>query len=90
MVPPPPSPATRYTRASELAEHAYCRRAWWLRQVQGVPPANVAALGAGEAAHRRHGRAVRRSAALRRLAMLLAATSATLLLAALLAARLAQ
>ena len=28
--------AQRFVSASELAQFAYCRRAWWLRAVQGV------------------------------------------------------
>lgn len=45
----------RYTRASELNEFAYCRRAWYLRHVRGFTAANQARLAEGEAAHRRHG-----------------------------------
>ena len=62
-------PAGRYTRASELGEHAFCRRAWWLRQVRGAVPDNAAALAAGSMAHEAHGRALRSAARLRRLAV---------------------
>lgn len=74
-----PTATPRYTRASELGEHAYCRRAWWLRQVQGVAPDNAAALAAGVAAHDAHGQTVRRAAALRRWVLVLAVVGLTLL-----------
>jgi hypothetical protein len=73
------TPSARYTRASELGEHAYCRRAWWLRQVRGIPSDNVAALAAGVAAHDAYGRSVRRPAALRRWALVLLVVGLTLL-----------
>lgn len=45
----------RFLSASELAEYAYCRRAWWLRAVQGVESAESSArFAAGRSAHRRH------------------------------------
>lgn len=45
----------RFVSASELAEYAYCRRAWWLRAVRGVTSAEQGTrFGAGRAAHRRH------------------------------------
>ncbi|GAP62354.1 hypothetical protein ARMA_0777 [Ardenticatena maritima] len=46
----------RYTRASELNEFAYCRRAWYLRHVRGYTSANQTELAEGENAHRQHGR----------------------------------
>ncbi len=42
--------------ASELGEFAYCRTAWWLSQVRGLPSANRAALAHGCALHHEHGR----------------------------------
>jgi hypothetical protein len=60
--------AGRYIRASELGEHAFCRRAWWLHHVRGVEPDNAVALAEGTAAHAVHGRTVRSVARLRRLA----------------------
>ena len=47
---------SEYTvRASEIAEYVYCRRAWWLSQVAGYVPENVAELARGSSYHRRHG-----------------------------------
>ncbi len=48
--------------ASELSEYVFCRRAWWLRRVQGVVPANETELRAGEQLHVRHGGLVRTAA----------------------------
>ena len=46
----------RFVSASELGEYAYCRRAWWLRVVQGVTTAEQGKrFGRGHAAHTRHG-----------------------------------
>lgn len=61
MTVPAPDPNTeRFVSASELAEYAYCRRAWWLRAVQGV---ETTALGdrfeRGHRAHRAHGHTLR-------------------------------
>ncbi len=60
-------------RASEVGQYVYCARAWWLGRVRGYRSINVAALEAGRAAHRRHGRAVARHHRLRRLAYVLLA-----------------
>jgi hypothetical protein len=48
----------RFIRASEVGQYAYCARAWWLNQVQGVASENQEGLEAGKSAHKRHGRAV--------------------------------
>jgi len=48
----------RIIRASEIATHTYCARAWWLGQIKGHRPVNQAALKTGEAAHRAHGQVV--------------------------------
>ncbi|MDY7041367.1 MAG: hypothetical protein SVX38_10940 [Chloroflexota bacterium] len=45
-------------RASEIGQHAYCARAWWLGRVLGYRSSNQEAMDAGSAAHERHGRAV--------------------------------
>lgn len=60
-----------WIRASEIADYVYCRRAWWLRQVRGVVPANVRQLQAGTRHHEQHGRLVRRSIWAQRLAYVL-------------------
>ncbi len=58
-------------RASEIAQYAYCARAWWLGRVKGYRSANVAAMQRGTARHRRHGRTVEGYHRLRRLAVAL-------------------
>ena len=46
----------RFVSASELAEYAYCRRAWWLRAVAGASGEGESrAFAEGQAAHRYHG-----------------------------------
>lgn len=71
-------------RASELAQYAFCAHAWWLGAVEGRPSAHQRELKAGEVTHRRHGRKVRASVALTRLAYLLLALAVLVALAALL------
>lgn len=61
----------RIIRASEIGEYVYCRRAWWLRHVQGYASANVRELAAGAAAHAAHGRLTGVAVGLRALAALL-------------------
>jgi hypothetical protein len=61
----------RVIRASEIGEYVYCRRAWWLRRLQGVESANVRELAAGIAHHRGHGHAVRLALLARRVALML-------------------
>lgn len=58
-------------RASELAQYAFCARAWWLARVKGIPSANAAAMRQGTARHRDHGRAVEGYHRLQRLAWFL-------------------
>jgi hypothetical protein len=44
----------RFISATELAEYAYCRRAWWLRVVRGERGEGESArFDAGRATHRR-------------------------------------
>lgn len=45
-------------RASELAQYSFCRRAWWLGTVKGLPSRRQAALERGARQHRQHGRQV--------------------------------
>ena len=44
-------------RASEVAEFAYCRRAWWYAR-QGYPSAHLDQQTTGTKLHARHGRRV--------------------------------
>ena len=55
----------RVIRASEIGEYVFCRRAWWLRHVQGFRSAIVRELAEGTATHARHGWLVGLSSALR-------------------------
>jgi hypothetical protein len=71
-------------RASEIAQYAFCARAWWLGQVRGYHSSNVAAMRRGEAGHRAHGRAVVGYHFLRRLAVGLLVLAGLLLIALLL------
>jgi hypothetical protein len=66
--------------ASEIGQHAFCARSWWLSRVKGYPSAHVREMASGRSAHRAHGRIVVRSHRLQRLAY------ALLFLAALVAA----
>jgi hypothetical protein len=68
--------ADRVIRASEIGQYTYCAHAWWLGSVRGLPSARKREMAAGEVAHLRHGRGVRTSRWLSRLA------AAVLLLAA--------
>ncbi len=61
----------RVIRASEIGEYVWCRRAWWLGRVKGVPNANRAALDAGTARHQAHGQVVARARRLEQGARLL-------------------
>jgi CRISPR/Cas system-associated exonuclease Cas4 (RecB family) len=61
----------RVIRASEIGEYVFCRRAWWLRAVQGYESANVRELEAGTIAHVQHGRTVSAALSLRALALVL-------------------
>lgn len=71
--------AGRMIRASEVGEYLYCRRAWWLRQVQGVTSAKAPQWAAGQAAHAAHGSAVQRAHTWARLARWLVLAGALLL-----------
>ncbi len=58
----------RVIRASEIGRYVYCARAWWMGSVQGLSSAHQQEMAAGEMAHLRHGRQVRASHGLNRLA----------------------
>ncbi len=67
-------------RASEIAQYAFCARAWWLGRVRGYRSSNIAAMRQGTARHRTHGRAVEGYHLLRRLALALLVLAAVTLL----------
>jgi len=46
-------------RASEIGTYVYCHRAWWLRTILEIEPADRERLDQGIAAHRQHGTRVR-------------------------------
>ena len=57
--------------ASEINEHAFCARSWWLSRVRGYASAHWPQMASGRKAHAAHGRFVARSEALRRTAYLI-------------------
>jgi CRISPR/Cas system-associated exonuclease Cas4 (RecB family) len=58
----------KWIRSSEIAEYAYCRRAWWLRHTRGWEQGNVRQLKSGSHYHNRHGNKMRQVPLLRGLA----------------------
>ena len=68
-------------RASEVAQYAFCARAWWLSRVKGYRSGNLAAMRRGTARHRIHGRAVEGYHVLRRVAVGLLVLAVVALLA---------
>jgi hypothetical protein len=54
----PDGSSTPVIRASELGQHAFCARSWWLARVQGYPSAHSHELSRGREAHHTHGRGV--------------------------------
>ena len=74
----------RIIRASEIGEYIFCRRAWWLRHLQGYQSANVRELAAGTAVHAQHGRTVWLSGVLRVAALVLVALAVIVFLVSLL------
>jgi hypothetical protein len=70
-------------RASELAQYDFCRRAWWLGTVKGLPAASQASRRRGRRKHERHGRQVRFAATWRRAGYFLVGLGGLLLIAAL-------
>ncbi|MEM7114920.1 MAG: hypothetical protein AAF614_20960 [Chloroflexota bacterium] len=58
----------QWIKASEIGDYVYCRRAWWLKRVQGNKPENVRELKAGTRHHQQHGRLVQRAIWTRRAA----------------------
>jgi CRISPR/Cas system-associated exonuclease Cas4 (RecB family) len=70
----------RVIRASELAQYAYCAKAWWLGSVQGVASSNTRELAHGEQVHRAHGRRIWLAGALRIAAFAIMAIAGIVLL----------
>ena len=70
-------------RASEVAQYAFCHRAWWLSRVKGYRPANLPELAQGTKAHSRHGRSVHAWLTMRRAAAALLLLGLLVLLVAL-------
>ena len=64
--------------ASELGQHAFCARSWWLGRVKGYPSAHWQEMAEGVAAHQAHGRVVVRYHLLQRLAVVLLVAAALL------------
>ncbi len=50
-----------WIKASELADYVYCRRAWWLRRVNGLASENLREMQAGQIYHRQHGQLVKKA-----------------------------
>lgn len=57
--------------ASELGQHAFCARSWWLARVKGYPSTHWQEMAAGRAAHQTHGRVVERYHLWQRVAVVL-------------------
>ena len=70
--------------ASELGQHAFCARSWWLERVKGYPSAHRQQMADGRAAHQAHGRVVVRYRLLQRLGLVLLAVAALLAVAGIL------
>ena len=67
--------------ASEVGQHSFCARSWWLGRVKGYRSVHREDMAAGRAAHRAHGHLVMRYHRLQRIAyvmLLLAAVVAAL------------
>jgi hypothetical protein len=69
----PGAPGERVIRASEVGQHGFCARAWWLGSVQRLPSNHRPEMAQGEPAHRQHARQVWWSVALARAGRLLLA-----------------
>jgi hypothetical protein len=61
--------------ASELGQHAFCARSWWLGRAKGYPSAHRQEMAEGQVAHQAHGRGVVRYQRLRRLGYVLLAVA---------------
>ena len=70
-------------RASALSAWAYCNRAWWLANVQGVAHQEPERLHYGTEAHAHHGRTLARAQRLRQSALLVLVVAFIVILVAL-------
>ena len=75
-----------FVSASEIAQYAFCARAWWLARVAGYRSTNIAAMKQGTMRHRAHGRRVAETYLLRRVGLSLLAMGILALVAWLLGA----
>jgi hypothetical protein len=71
-------------RASELAQHSFCHRAWWLGTVKGLPSESQTRLVRGARHHERHEQQVYAAGRWRRLGLILLSTGLLLLVGAVL------
>lgn len=62
-------------RASDIGQWAFCRRAWWLANVQKVEHGNPEVLQHGNERHDAHGRRVLAAMRMQRIALLLLAVA---------------
>jgi hypothetical protein len=58
----------KWIRASEIAEYAYCRRAWWLKHARGWQSGSIRQFKRGSRHHNKHGNRIRQVSFLRGLA----------------------
>jgi CRISPR/Cas system-associated exonuclease Cas4 (RecB family) len=68
------------TRASDIGNYLFCRRAWWYKK-QGVESENKAELAAGTELHHKHGRKVLAAGLTRTLGLILLLAALTMLAA---------
>ena len=68
------------TRASDIGNYLYCRRAWWYKK-QGVESENKAELAAGTELHHKHGRKVLAASLARTVGLILLLVALTMLVA---------
>ncbi|MCJ7434061.1 MAG: hypothetical protein MUO77_11290 [Anaerolineales bacterium] len=68
------------TRASDIGNYLYCRRAWWYKK-QGLESENKAELAAGTELHHKHGRKILASSLTRTVGLILLLLALTILTA---------
>ena len=70
----------QWIRVSEITEYVYCHRSWWYRRMTGHQSENVTELTQGTTYHDAHGATVLRSVLAQRLAYVLLALAAAIIL----------